>query len=216
LNLGISSAALVSDNSFFGATSPILGSRYRLEVDPWIGSLRMVSVTADYRKYIMPVRRFTLAARVAHAGRYGPDAQSSVLFPLFLGYQQLVRGYDYNSFSAAECPSTGNSCPAFDRLFGSRLLLGNVEARFPLLGVLGLGSGYYGTLPIEAGWFADAGVAWTSDQATSLAHRQAVTSTGLVLRMNLFGFAVIEANYVKPFQRPVKGWYWQLTLTPGF
>jgi len=216
LNLGISSAALVYDNSFFGATSPILGSRYRLEVDPWIGSLRMVSVTADYRKYIMPVRRFTLAARVAHAGRYGPDAQSSVLFPLFLGYQQLVRGYDYNSFSASECPSTGNSCPAFDRLFGSRLLLGNVEARFPLFGVLGLGSGYYGTLPIEAGWFADAGVAWTSDQATSLAHRQAVTSTGLVLRMNLFGFAVIEANYVKPFQRPVKGWYWELSLTPGF
>jgi len=216
LNLGIASAALVYDNSFFGATSPILGSRYRIEADPWIGSLRMVSVTADYRKYIMPVRRLTLAARVAHAGRYGPDAENSVLFPLFLGYQQLVRGYDYNSFSAAECPSTGTSCPAFDRLFGSRLLLGNVEARFPLLGVLGLGSGYYGAMPIEAGWFADAGVAWTGDQANSLAHRQAVTSTGLVLRMNLFGFAVVEANYVKPFQRPVKGWYWQLTLTPGF
>ncbi|HET7250931.1 MAG TPA: basic secretory protein-like protein [Gemmatimonadales bacterium] len=215
LNLGIASAALVYDNSFFGATSPILGSRYRLEADPWFGSLRMVAVTADYRKYIMPVRRLTLAARVAHAGRYGPDAENSVLFPLFLGYQQLVRGYDYNSFSAAECPSTGN-CPAFDRLFGSRLLLGNVEARFPLLGVLGLGSGYYGALPIEAGIFADAGVAWNSQQATSLSHRQAVTSAGAALRMNLFGFAVIEADYVKPFQRPDKGWYWEISLTPGF
>jgi WD40 repeat protein/basic secretory peptidase family protein len=216
LNLGVASAALVYDNSFFGATSPILGSRYRLEADPWIGSLKMVSVTADYRKYIMPVRRLTFAARVAHAGRYGPDAESSLLFPLFLGYQQLVRGYDYNSFSPAECPSTGNTCPAFDRLFGSRLLLGNVEARFPLLGVLGLGSGYYGALPIEAGIFADAGVAWNSEQATSLAHRQAVTSTGVALRMNLFGFAVVEADYVKPFQRPDKGWYWELSLTPGF
>ncbi|HTH64619.1 MAG TPA: basic secretory protein-like protein [Gemmatimonadales bacterium] len=216
LNLGIASAALVYDNSFFGATSPILGSRYRLEADPWFGSLKIVSVTADYRKYIMPVRRLTLAARVAHAGRYGPDAESSVLFPLFLGYQQLVRGYDYNSFSAAECPSTGGTCPAFDRLFGSRLLLGNVEARFPLLGVLGLGSGYYGAFPLEAGVFADAGVAWNSDQATSLAHRQAVTSAGAVLRMNLFGFAVAELDYVKPFQRPVKGWYWELSLSPGF
>jgi len=216
LNLGIASAALVYDNSFFGATSPILGSRYRLEADPWFGSLKIVSVTADYRKYIMPVRRLTLAARVAHAGRYGPDAESSALFPLFLGYQQLVRGYDYNSFSAAECPSSGNTCPAFDRLFGSRLLLGNVEARFPLLGVLGLGSGYYGAFPIEAGVFADAGVAWNSQQATSLSHRQAVTSAGAVLRMNLFGFAVAELDYVKPFQRPVKGWYWELSLSPGF
>ncbi len=216
LNMGVASAALVYDNSFFGATSPILGSRYRLEADPMIGSLRMVSVTADYRKYIMPVRRFTFAARVAHAGRYGPDAENSVLFPLFLGYQQLVRGYDYNSFSAAECPSTGTNCPAFDRLFGSRLLLGNVEARFPLLGVLGLGSGYYGALPIEAGVFADAGVAWNSNQATSLAHRQAVTSAGAVFRMNLFGFAVAELDYVKPFQRPDKGWYWELSLSPGF
>jgi hypothetical protein len=216
LNLGIASAALVYDNSFFGATSPILGSRYRLEADPWIGSLKMVAVTADYRKYIMPLRRLTFAARVAHAGRYGPDAENQVLFPLFLGYQQLVRGYDYNSFSAAECPSTGNTCPAFDRLFGSRLLLGNVEARVPLLGVLGLGSGWYGALPIEAGWFADAGVAWNSQGANSLAHRQAVTSTGLVLRMNLFGFAVVEADYVKPFQRPDKGWYWELSLSPGF
>ncbi len=216
LNLGITSGALVYDNSFFGATSPILGTRYRLEADPWFGSLRMVSVTADYRKYIMPVRRWTIAARIAHAGRYGPDAENSVLFPLFLGYPQLVRGYDYNSFSAAECDSSGTTCPAFDRLFGSRLLLGNVELRFPLLGVLGLGSGYYGALPIEAGIFADAGVAWNREQATSLSHRQAVTSTGLALRMNLFGFAVAEADYVKPFQRPVKGWYWEFSLSPGF
>lgn len=216
LNLGIASAALVYDNSFFGATSPILGTRYRLETDPWIGSLKIVSVTADYRKYVMPVRRLTFAARVAHAGRYGPDAENSVLFPMFLGYSQLVRGYDYNSFSAAECPSSGSSCPAFDRLFGSRLLVGNIEARFPLLGVLGLGSGYYGALPIEAGIFADAGVAWNSEQATSLAHREAVTSTGVALRMNLFGFAVVEADYVKPFQRPVKGWYWEFSLSPGF
>jgi hypothetical protein len=216
LNLGIVSAALVYDNSFFGATSPILGTRYRIEADPWIGSLKIVNVNADFRKYIMPVRRLTLAARVAHAGRYGPDAENSVLFPLFLGYQTLVRGYDYNSFSTAECPSTGSTCPAFDRLFGSRLLLGNVEARFPLFGVLGLGGGYYGVLPIEAGVFADAGVAWNSQEATSLAHRQAVTSAGAVLRMNLFGFAVAELDYVKPFQRPVKGWYWELSLTPGF
>ncbi|HEY6102447.1 MAG TPA: basic secretory protein-like protein [bacterium] len=218
LNLGVAAAALVHDNSYFGATSPILGSRYRFEVDPTIGSLKMATVLADYRRYLMPVRRLTIAARAVHAGRYGPDAQDPRLTPLYIGYQQLVRGYDIGSFSAAECPSSGTSCPAFDRLVGSRILVGNLEARFPLLGVLGLGGGYYGALPIEAGVFADAGVAWNKADQPSLfdVRRQAVTSVGAVLRMNLFGFAIAELDYVKPFQRPVKGWYWQLSLTPGF
>ena len=218
LNLGVGSAALVYDNSYFGATSPILGSRYRFEVDPMVGSLRMISVLADYRRYVMPVRRLTLAARVVHAGRYGRDAQSSALFPLFLGDQQLVRGYNIGSFSAAECPATGTTCPAFDRLVGSRVLVGNVEARLPLLGALGIGSGYYGALPIETAVFADAGVAWNQSDQSSLfnVRRQGVTSVGAALRMNLFGFAVAELDYVKPFQRPDKGWYWQFSLSPGF
>jgi hypothetical protein len=218
LNLGVGSAALVYDNSYFGATSPILGSRYRFEVDPMVGSLRMISVLADYRRYVMPVRRLTLAARVVHAGRYGRDAQSSALFPLFLGDQQLVRGYNIGSFSAAECPATGTTCPAFDRLVGSRVLVGNVEARLPLLGALGIGNGYYGALPIETAVFADAGVAWNQSDQSSLfnVRRQGVTSVGAALRMNLFGFAVAELDYVKPFQRPDKGWYWQFSLSPGF
>lgn len=218
LNLGTGSAALVYDNSYFGATSPILGSRYRLEIDPMIGSLRMTTVVADYRRYVMPVRRLTLAARVLHAGRYGHGAEDPRLTPLFIGYQQLVRGYDIGSFSASECPSTGTTCPVFDRLVGSRILVGNVEARFPLLGVLGLGSGYYGGLPIEAAVFADAGVAWNAADQPSFfdVRRQGVTSAGAALRMNLFGFAVAELDYVKPFQRPGKGWYWEFSLTPGF
>jgi hypothetical protein len=218
LNLGVGSIALVYDNSYFGATSPILGSRYRFEVDPTLGSLRMVSVTADYRRYLMPVRRLTIAGRVLHAARYGADAEDPVLFPLFLGSQQLVRGYNIGSFSAAECPASGTSCPVFDRLVGSRILVGNVEARFPLLGVLGIGGGYYGGLPIEAALFADAGIAWNrADQASLFdVRRQAVTSAGAALRMNLFGFAVAELDYVKPFQRPDKGWYWQLSVSPGF
>jgi hypothetical protein len=218
LNLGVGSVALVYDNSYFGATSPILGTRYRFEVDPTIGSLRIVNVLADYRRYVMPVRRLTIAARVTHAGRYGPDAQDGRLFPLYLGDQQLVRGYNIGSFSAAECPATGATCPAFDRLLGSRVLAGNIEARVPLLGVLGLGNGYYGAFPLEAAVFADAGVAWNrSDQASLFdVRRQAVTSVGAALRMNLFGYAVAELDYVKPFQRPDKGWYWQLSLSPGF
>ena len=156
---------------------------------------------------------------MVHAGRYGPDAEDPRLSPLFLGYPGAVRGYNISSFTAAECPTNPNAgCPVFDRLVGSRILVGNAEARFPLFGVLGLGGGYYGAFPIEAVLFADAGLAWTESDQPSLfqVRRQAVASAGAALRMNLFGFAVAELNYVKPFMRPDKGWYWQLSLTPGF
>src|SRR6266704_1368831 len=76
LNLGVTTAAMVHDNSYFGATGPILGSRWRLEADPTFGSLQFVTAIADYRKYIMPLRPFTLAGRIVHVGRYGRDAHA--------------------------------------------------------------------------------------------------------------------------------------------
>src|SRR3989454_10096799 len=78
------------------------------------------------------------------------------------GYSSLVRGYDIGSFSAGECGNgNGTTCPVFDQLIGSKILVGNIELRFPPFGLLGVGGGYYGALPIEAGIFYDAGVAWT-------------------------------------------------------
>jgi hypothetical protein len=219
ISFATGSVALVYDNSYFGATGPLLGQRYRLEVSPSIGSLTMVDGLVDYRRYVMPAPKLTLAARVLHVGRYGPDAEDPRLAPLFLGYPGVVRGYNIGSFSGAECPTNPNAgCPVFDRLVGSRMLVANAEARVPLLGILGLGGGYYGALPIEAALFVDAGLAWTRSDQPSLfdVRRQGVASAGAALRMNLFGFAVAELNFVKPFMRPDKGWYWQLNLTPGF
>src|SRR5207244_12050484 len=76
INLGTAGAALVYDNSYFGATSPILGQRYRVEADPTVGGIAFVNVLADYRRYVMPRRPFTLAARALHyapSGRGGAD-----------------------------------------------------------------------------------------------------------------------------------------------
>jgi hypothetical protein len=212
LTIGTASAAFVYDNSFFGATSPILGQRYRLEVAPTVGSLDYTTTLADYRRYIMPLRPFTLAARVLHVGRYGPSADDARIYPMYLGYPSLVRGYDFGSFEPDECPTNSADCPVIDNLFGSRLLVGNVELRFPLFGVLGLGDGYYGFLPVDAALFYDAGVAWTRADRT----RPTYTSAGASLRMNLFGFAIGQLDYVRPFERPDKGWMIRLSLTPGF
>jgi hypothetical protein len=221
LVLGIGSAALVYDNSFFGATGPIAGQRYRLEVSPTVGSLDYVGVLGDVRRYFMPARPFTLATRIMHFGRYGAGGEDERLQPLFLGYSGLVRGYRFGSFDGSECDAPADapeSCPVFDQLLGSRMLVGNVELRFPLLGVLGIGSGYYGALPLDFTIFGDGGIAWESDIDPSFAggDRQPVFSAGAGFRFNLFGFAVAEVNLVRPFDRPEKDWVWEFDLQPGF
>jgi hypothetical protein len=223
LNLGVASLALVYDNSFFGATAPILGQRYRLEVSPTAGSLSFVGLLADYRKYLMPARPFTLAARLLHYGRYGSGGEDERLQPLFLGYPGLVRGYGYGSFSASECnppPDAPTSCPAFDQLLGSRMAVANLELRFPLLGALGVGSGYYGGFPIDFLVFGDGGLAWDTQNEPKVfglnGTRKPVYSAGAGLRINLLGFAVAELDLVHPFERPEKNWVWQFELQPGF
>jgi Tol biopolymer transport system component len=219
--LGFGSAALVFDNSFFGATGPILGQRYRLEVSPTFGSIDYVGGLVDFRRYFMPLRPFTIATRVLHYGRYGSGGEDPRLQPLFIGYPGLVRGYTFGSFDASECDppaSDPNACPVFDQLLGSRMLVGNVELRFPLFGVLGIGSGYYGALPLDFTLFGDGGIAWESDIDPSFAggDRKPVFSAGAGFRFNLFGFAVAELNLVRPFDRPAKNWVWELNLQPGF
>jgi WD40 repeat protein len=222
LNFGVASAALVYDNSFFGATGPILGQRYRLEVSPTVGSLGFVGVLADYRRYFLPVRPFTFATRLLHYGRYGSGGEDARLQPLFLGYPGLVRGYSYGSFDASECrPPAGdpNACPVFDQLLGSRMIVANAELRFPLFGALGIGPGYYGAFPIEFVIFGDGGLAWDSQHQSSVlgsGSRDPVFSAGAGLRINLLGFAIAEVDLVRPFDRPDNRWVWQFELQPGF
>jgi hypothetical protein len=39
---------------------------------------------------------------------------------------------------------------------------------------------------------------------------------GVGLRINVFGYLVVGVNYVKPFDRQGKGWYFQFSFWPGF
>lgn len=216
LDLAMASAAVVYDNTIMGATGPILGQRYHLEAMPMIGNIKFTNAIIDYRKYFMPIRPFTLAFRGLHYGRYGSGADDERLTPLFIGYQDLVRGYDAGSFSIAEIRADTS---IFDRLLGSKIAVANAELRFPLFGVAHLGSGYYGFLPIEAGVFYDIGVAWTNQQKASFLSggtRKPFRSYGALARLSLFGYLVLEADYVKPLDRPLKGAYWQFNITPGF
>jgi hypothetical protein len=219
LNLAQTSAALVYDTSSFGATSPVLGQRYRAEVSPMFGDLQYAGVLLDYRRYFMPVQLYTIAARVLHYGRYGGDSEDPRLFPLFMGYPSLVRGYDVGTFDPEECPPTpDNSCERFDRLIGSRMLVANLELRFPLLRPFGLREGVYGPVPVEMALFADGGIAWSKGDRPSLfgGDREGVSSVGAALRVNALGYAVLQFDIAKPLQRQGRGWIFQFSMAPGF
>ena len=219
LNLGTSSAAYVFDTSVFGATSPVQGQRYRFEASPTFGSINFTGLLADYRRYFMPAPFYTIAVRGMHYGRYGSGSQDTRISPLYVGYPWLVRGYDVSSIDSNECvPTATGSCQLIDRLLGSRMLVGNVELRFPLLRPFGVSGNMYGPLPVEVALFADAGTAWNPGETPSFrsGSRAAVTSAGVALRVNLFGFAVGEVDFTRAFDRPGRGWIFGFNLMPGW
>jgi outer membrane protein assembly factor BamA len=138
-------------------------------VSPSIGSINYASLLADYRRYVMPVPFYTIAGRILHYGRYGSGGEDPRLYPLYIGYPTLVRGYDVNTLDSGECVTAALvGCPAFDRLMGSRLLVANLELRFPLLRPFGASSRMYGPLPVEVALFADGGFAWNQRTTPSL------------------------------------------------
>jgi Tol biopolymer transport system component len=232
-NLAEGTAALVYDNSINGYTSPIAGQRYRFEFAPTVGDLQFNSITADFRKYFLfnPV---TIAFRALTFGRYGRD--EAVPSAVFLGYPSLVRGYSYNSVTdgcMAELEQSvngGDDCNVYEQLFGSRIAVGNLELRVPLIRNITRGS--VQVPPIEALAFLDAGAAWgkvmQNDGTTITTHlnfargpqgsfdqRGFLTSGGFGARMNLFGYVIVEADYVNAFDR-ANNWHWQFSFQPGF
>jgi len=212
------STALVRDTSSFGVTGPVLGQRMRLEVSQMFGDLQFATVTTDLSHYIMPFQPVTFAGRVLHVGRYGASGEDGRLFPLFLGYPSLVRGYEARTFDARECSMTANgSCPEFDRLVGSRILVLNGEVRAPAFGLF-KGRLEYGPLPVDLIAFYDAGLAWTSAEPSVLTggDRRWVTSVGVGARFNLFGILIGEVDLVKALNRPNRGVTFLFAFKSGF
>ncbi len=224
LNLGTGSVAYVEDYSYFGFTSPVRGGRSRFEVGGNAGTISFADLLLDWRRYFF-ARPVTFAVRGFHLGRYGGDAESERLTPLFVGFPTLIRGYEAGSFETDECtdvPGDATACPEFDRLVGSRIAVANAEFRVPLFGTEGYGLLGASFLPTELVGFVDGAVAWTKDESPEFdltresTERIPVFSAGSSLRFNLFGAIVAEVYYAYPFQRPEEGWRWGFQLAPGW
>ncbi|HET9834410.1 MAG TPA: BamA/TamA family outer membrane protein, partial [Vicinamibacterales bacterium] len=198
-------AALVYDTSVWGAASPILGQRYRFSIAPTVGSISYTTVTADYRKYLMPLRPFTVAMRVMHVGRYGSGADDPRLLPLAWTLRDVVRGYG----------DTGPDPGGTPYLTADRLLVGNVELRFPIPGVLSRRM-RWNALPMEGLIFSDAGRFSIPDLTTGHTSAAFLRSAGAGVRIVAAG-VVFELDAVRPLGNPLsQGWTFSFNFRPGF
>jgi hypothetical protein len=210
--------ALVRDSAVFGATAPMLGSRFRLQTSANVGDLKYASILADYRRYLMPVRPYTLAFRVVHSGRYGADAGDIRLRDIYVGSPSLVRGYGPMSVVRAECPAGAFDCPALNTLLSNRVVAAKAELRVPLWSTLRSSSRVqYGPIPLDAFLFADAGAGWGGERrfGPGGADGRFVRSVGGGVRASLIGM-VLEVAAVRPLDLRSRGWTFGINLQPGF
>ncbi|MEM7104503.1 MAG: basic secretory protein-like protein [Bacteroidota bacterium] len=210
-NLVNLNAAFVGDNSYFGVASPLKGQRYRIGVEQYFGAISFQTVTADYRKYLY-MKPFSIGFRAMHYGRYG--SQANQLTPFFVGNPVLVRGYNINRVF------TDNSIPV-NQLVGSKLLISNFEIRLPFSGPENLSLIKSNFMFTELALFVDGGLAWNnfnefgSDPENIYTDRKPVFSTGVSMRVNLFGAMVLEPYYAFPIQKNMKGVF-GLNIIPGW
>lgn len=227
-------AAFVGDNSVFGVAAPLEGYRYRIGVEQYFGDYSFRAYTVDLRKYhrIQPV---TIAARAYTYQRVGQDGDK--LYPLFLGYPYLVRGYESSSFYNNQTGGASN----FDinQLMGTRIAVANIEARIPFTGPERLSLVKSGLLFSDLNFFFDVGLAWNEGDKVALKskpelveiivdprnpfnyvnvyERVPAMSAGVSLRINMFGYFVIEPYYAFPFQREdVKFGTFGINFAPGW
>lgn len=223
--------SFVGDNAVFGIAAPLQGYRYRIGAEQYFGDYNFTAYTFDLRKYNR-YQPLTIAARAytyMRAGRH-----ENALYPLFLGYPHLIRGYESSSFRN----STGSF--NFNSLMGTRIAVFNFELRLPFTGPEKLAAIRSGMLFSDLNLFFDAGLAWSSDSKVAfrstprliesqpnpndpnlppieIYERIPALSAGVSLRVNLFGAMVLEPYYAFPFQRTdVQFGTFGLNFAPGW
>ena len=225
--------AFVGDNSFSGVTSPLSGFRYRLGIEGYLGDFKLGALTADFRKYLR-LKPITVAGRLYSYSRFGPD--EGRLYPLYVGYNYLIRGYEANSFYKNGNTSTNG----FDinQLVGTKIAVANFEVRLPFTGPKKLAAIESKFLFSDLNAFFDIGLAYEKgskvafrSEPSFLGTRQnprtgaiedvyeriPAMSAGVSLRVNVFGYFVLEPYFAIPFQRKdVSGGVFGLTFSPGW
>ncbi len=215
LNLNNVNAAFVGDNSYFGMTAPLQGYRYRFGVEQYFGDYQFTTLLADARKYFY-LKPVTLAVRgLGYARTGGTSTEFSYQYPLFAGNSFFVRGYDRAVYSAPD-----DSLFIY-RTIGSKMLVGNFEIRLPFTGPRRLSLIKSNFIVTDLNLFFDAGLAFFEDgelKETAYLQHKPIFSTGVSLRVNLFGYLVLEPYFALPISAPKseQKWRFGLNFIPGW
>lgn len=220
-NLLQADIAYVFDNSYFGVTSPMQGRRSRYQIVKYFGQFNYFSTLVDYRKYFF-IKPVSLAFRFYNNNRIGGDKDNNLISPLYLGYSWLIRGYDGTSPKNTENPDVNSV--SINQLIGSRMVVTNAEIRIPLFGPKNLSLIKSKYLYADLALFFDGGLIWDSHhmpefkwQSTSDNDRIPVFSTGPALRINIFGYLVVEPFYAFPLQNGgFKNGIFGINFVPGW
>jgi Tol biopolymer transport system component len=217
--------AVVSDNTLFGYTGPIMGRRFRFQVSPVLGAYDWVQYLADYRRYDPILFNYlTVATRLYADVSIGPDEKA---FPKYIARPDYVRGYDRNSAFYLSCPVIGanpTNCSAV-QLLGSRVAVANIELRFPLVRHVELGFLPMELPPLDGLFFYDAGLAWSRGQKVYASRppgfdisseRYPLRSYGFGLRLNLFNYAILRWDFSVPLDQVGHRGVWTWSLWPSF
>lgn len=222
--------ALVGDNSYFGVAAPLGGYRYKIGIEQNFGSYTYTSPTIDLRKYIR-AKPVTFAGRLYGYGRLGDVNQQ--LYPLYIGYPYLIRGFEAVSFYNGNNGENGFN---INQLMGNRIAVANLEMRLPFTGPEKLAAVPSKFLFSDLNLFFDAGLAWDKGEKVKFGKlapgvigkdndgvpiyedvKVPVYSVGVSARVNIFGYFVLEPYLAWPFNRtevkkPVVG----LGFAPGW
>jgi outer membrane protein assembly factor BamA len=176
-------AALVYDNSAWGLTGPVDGTRHRISAQHYFGEISYTELLGDYRKYWLFWRRVTVALRAVGGTRFGNDPR---LF--YIGGPYTFRGAWYGD------------------LYGQSILFTNAEIRFPFIDFLAMGwplpislRGIGGVLffDIAGAWLENESFQpFTTTNAKVLRLKDAQAAYGFGIRTNL-GYLVLRFDMAK-------------------
>jgi len=223
-------AAFVGDNSYFGFTAPLQGWRYRIGVEQYMGGFwNFTGLLLDGRRYLYK-KPVTFAVRGMAYGRFwgnqddGYESGNYAVQPLFVAQPWFVRGYPYNLLYNEERDLIEASA-------GSKILVGNFEIRLPFTGPRQLSVIPSNFLITDLNIFFDAGLGFFKendlkknpvdpdpiDGRDPVRHKP-LLSTGISLRVNLFGAIVLEPYFALPLTVPKerREWQWGLNFIPGW
>lgn len=221
----VPSLSYTHDNSLWGFTAPINGTRYAVNIfgTPKLGSagLSFVNVTGDYRTYVRLGRQYSLALRLAGGGSFGGNPQKFIVGGVDNwinrtfdgGYIPLENAEDY-IFLQTGLPLRGYN---FNAAIGSYYGLFNFEFRYPLFAFLQAGPLPIGLQSINGALFFDMGSAWsrgrdyrafTTDAAGNTVTKDLLMGMGTGTRIFFLGFLVkLDVAWA---------WYWSGFSEPKY